>query len=116
MRQVNHLFLGIMESAGISRLASPVPPALTRLGGFFIHRAQFTNSLKSAENYREAHLSAVEAGPQAPPWLPVAQCDGRRPQGPVVAPCQGSQAPQRLRSCEPEWPGMSLSKVSRSAA
>src|SRR5262245_35745059 len=103
------------------RPAAPVPPALTRLGGFFIHRAQFTNCLKSAENYREAHLSAVEAGPQAPPWLPVAHGDGRRPQGPVVPPCQGSQAPQRLNlglrpGLEPEWPRMNLSKVSRSGA
>jgi ribonuclease P protein component len=46
---------------------------------------------------READLSTEQAGAQAPSWVPHADGDQGRPQGPVEAARPGSQAAQRLR-------------------
>ena len=51
---------------------------------------------RSPETDREAHLSTVEAGPQAPARLPRPHGDRRRPQGAGQPPRQGPQAPVRL--------------------
>jgi len=49
-----------------------------------------------SESSREAHLSTLEAGPQASAWIPRPYGDRRRPQGAGQSPRQGPQAPVRL--------------------
>ena len=60
-----------------------------------------------SESSREAHLSTVEAGPQAAAWVSRPHGDSRRPQGAGQPPRQGPQAPVGLsreplvcRSCQ----------------
>ena len=48
----------------------------------------------------ETHLPAVEDSPCPHAWLPCPHEDGRRPQGPVGAPGEGSRAAFRLTDVE----------------
>ncbi len=50
------------------------------------------------ETGRETDLSAQQARAQAPPWLPQAHADARRPPRGGAAPCEGPQAPVGLRA------------------
>lgn len=59
-----------------------------------------------SERCREAHLSTVQARPQAPARLSRADGDGRRPQGAGQPPRERPQAPVGLAATEPAGDGI----------